>query len=112
MPEYEYKLLNRNIVTDERKIFAQIQANAKITYKVFAITIDGQEKATVATEAEAQTVINELKEANKNIELNIAVVDKYTDTNTVGTIDSVKLACSDTINAKINEYNQKNKTRL
>lgn len=107
MPEYEYKLLNRNIVTDERKIFAQIQANAKITYKVFAITIDGQEKATVATEAEAQTVINELKEANKNIELNIAVVDKYTDTNTVGTIDSVKLACSDTINAKINEYNQK-----
>lgn len=107
MPEYEYKLLNRNIVTDERKIFAQIQSNAKITYKVYAITIDNEEKATVATEKEAEVVINEMKNSNPNIELNLAVVEKYTDTITTGTMEDVKVACADSINAKVNAYNQK-----
>lgn len=104
LPEYEYKLLNRNLETNEREIFAKIQESAKITYKVFAITIDNEEKATVATIEEAETVINELKTANSQVELNLAVVEKYTDKLETSSMEDTKLACADSIKAKVDAY--------
>ena len=78
-PEYELKLVNKNQKTNENEIIAKLNGETSITYKYFAVTLDDEIKATVNTLDEAKTVVNDIKSKNsKEIELNLQVIEKYT----------------------------------
>lgn len=77
--QYELKLINRQEKTNETEIISELKENAVETYKVYAITLNGQNKAFANTLEEANKIVTELKEElNGNLELPIGIQDVYT----------------------------------
>ena len=95
-PEYEYKLIGREQKTTEEQILSSVKANADITYKTYAISIDGEKKAIVSSEDEANKVIATVKENTKEgVNLDFGINVEY----------SSKLACNSSEEA-LNELNK------
>ena len=95
-PEYEYKLIGREQKTTEEQILSSVKANADITYKTYAISVDGEKKAIVSSEDEANKVIAIVKENTKEgVNLDFGINVEY----------SSKLACNSSEEA-LNELNK------
>lgn len=78
-PEYELKLMSKKQKTDEDTIIAKLKNETNITYKYFAVTLDNEVQATVDTLEEAKTVVDDIKiKYSKEIELNLQVIEQYT----------------------------------
>ena len=84
-PEYELKLVNRTIDTNEEKVFEEIAKNTVVTYKYYEIALNESVISNVATIEEAEQLINEIKEQKgKEIEennINLTVAEKFTEEN-------------------------------
>lgn len=79
MPEYEFRL-TQGIETNEEDVLLAVKENSKVTYKFYAISLDGENKQYVNTMKEAETVVAQIKEKYKNIiELNLGVSEYYTE---------------------------------
>ena len=81
MPEYEEKVVLRSTKTDdEKEVVEQIKATADILYKSYAITLDGETKGVVESIAEAQTIVDGIKEElNADLELDIGITEVFSD---------------------------------
>lgn len=80
IPEYSVALINKNKQTDEESIISILKLNADVTYKLYAITLDGEDQAYVDTLEEAKEKVNELTEKYKNeIESEFGIREVYTD---------------------------------
>lgn len=78
-PEYELKLVNKKQKTNEDGIIAKLKSETSITYKYFAVTLDNEIKAVVNTLNEARTIVEDIKtEYSNEIELDLQVIEKYT----------------------------------
>ena len=105
MPEYEYKLMSRNIETEEAKVVAAVEKKVNTTYRYYAVTIDGEVKGILNTENEANDIINNVKaDIEKDMKFDIGMTEVYTteknDSNSIevtNTLNSIKLA-------KVDEY--------
>jgi len=75
--EYELKLVSRTTKTDEEKITEKLEESTKITYKYYDIALSNQTIQSVNTIEEAEELINEIKQSNKE-ELNLSIIEKYT----------------------------------
>lgn len=102
--EYKYELVTKSEETNENEIFEIIKNNAKITYQVFAITLDGENKGYTNTLEEAETVVNQIKEEyKKDLELNIGINKIYTESLDVQSIELATKTLENNIDAKIQE---------
>ena len=75
-PQYEYKLLGRSEKTTENDVLNCVKDHSSITYKTYAISIDGEKKTEVSTEEEANKIIAEIKQNTQegvNIDFGINV---------------------------------------
>ena len=77
LPQYSLCLLTTDIVPNDDEIFQKVIEKGTQYYKYYAITVDSEEKKYVATFAEAEDVINELKNKNSNNKNLLGVVEKY-----------------------------------
>ena len=79
-PTYELVLLNEATKTNEEEILEKISDEAVVTYKVYAIAVDGNNSSYVNTVEEAEKAVEEIKEQyQKNIEdIDISVNEIYT----------------------------------
>ena len=79
-PQYEMKLIQRNKNTNEGEIIAKLDEQKVITYKFYAVNVNGKNKAYVDTIEEAEEVVAKIKKEHKNddIELDIMINEKYT----------------------------------
>ena len=79
-PQYEMVLIQRNQNTNENDILNKLDKEAVITYKFYAVNVNGKNKVYVDTIEEAEEVVKELKKEHKNddIDLDITVSEKYT----------------------------------
>ena len=82
-PEYELKLVNRTIETNEEEVASAITKDMIVTYKYYEIALNESVIDTVSTIEDAEELINEIKE-NKQEELeqnniNLTVTEKYTE---------------------------------
>ena len=78
MPEYTLELVPRNTKTSEDYITRKVESTAVFTYKTFAVTVNGEVKAEVATMKEAQEIIDNLKvDLNENIEFDLGITESY-----------------------------------
>ncbi len=109
-PEYELKLVSRMQETNENEIIAKLQDETSITYKYFAVTLDQKIKSCVNTLEEATIVVDDIKsEYANNIELDLQVVEKYTNNlqeiNTE-TLEVAETSLHDAVDLKIEEDNK------
>lgn len=108
LPEYEFKLINREKDSEEKEVMLAVQNMTTTTYKVYAVTSDGEQKAVVSTQEEADSIINEIKSDLKDgVDLKLGIAEVYT---TELNIESKEIA-TNTLKefkvAKVTEYENK-----
>jgi len=113
MPEYNVTLVNRQEQTNEEVILAKIKENSETTYKLYAVTIDGKEKAILTNLNEAEKLIKELSDKyEKKLNIKIGIVEKITTDNKTDVI-TVKTAKSDItkeLKSKVDKLNTQKTT--
>lgn len=77
LPEYKMCLLKRGIITDDDTIFEKVKATGINYYTYYAIAENNEEKLYVSNFAEAEQIINNLKEKNSSNKDNISLKEKY-----------------------------------
>ena len=100
LPEYEMKLMSRDMNTDEAKVVALVEDTVTTTYRYYAVTIDGETKGILNTEKEANDIINNLKEGlEEGVTLDVGMTEVYTEeknsSNAIeveNTLNSIKFA--------------------
>ena len=81
-PEYNFKLLKRTSETNLNDVIEKLKtADTVITYKYYEVALNNETKSYVKTLEEAKKVVNEIKEeyADDNLELNLQINEKYTE---------------------------------
>ena len=105
-PEYEYKLIGREQKTTEEQILSSVKANADITYKTYAISVDGEKKAIVSSEDEANKVIATVKENTKEgVNLDFGINVEYSSKLACNSSEEVLNELNKVKDQKVEEYN-------
>lgn len=91
-PEYELKLVENTQTTNEEEIIQAINNSAIRTFRQYAITLNGEEKACVDTLAEAENLISDMKEefGDEEIALELAIHEVFSQS--ITEIETVTLA--------------------
>ena len=93
-PEYELKLVDRTLKTNEEEIAKNVQEDVIITYKFYEIALNEKTINSVNTIEEAEELVSSIKEENEDEELNLSIVEKYTN-------DSEEIATNELEVAKV-----------
>ncbi len=108
MPKYQFKLINKNKETEDKQIMLAIKDLTTTTYKAYGITLDGEQKAVVATQEEAQNLINELKsDLKEEVDLKLGIIDVYSTEFNFNSNEEVKNTLNEFKIAKVTEYENK-----
>ena len=78
-PEYEFRFLDRRIETNEEEIAEIMKQEVAITYKYYEIALNKEVIEYVNTIEEAEDLINKVKEENPGQELELSIIEKYTE---------------------------------
>ncbi len=79
MPEYNFTLIDKKEKTNEDVIIAKLKEKSETTYKLYAVTLNGEEKAVLGSLEEAEKIVDEMTdEYEEDIELDIGIVDVIT----------------------------------
>lgn len=80
IPTFKLELVNRSLENDENVLKEEISKQVSIEYINYAISIDGENKTYVASQEEAQGIIDELKkEYAEKYTKNLGFVQVYSD---------------------------------
>lgn len=77
LPEYEMCLLKRDVKANDEEIFNKVKSDGIPYYRYYAISENGQEKSYVSSFAEAEEIVNQLKQRNSNNIDSITISEKY-----------------------------------
>ena len=77
LPEYKLCFLKKDVCANDEEIFNKVIEQGQTIYKYYAINVGNEEKAYVSTLAEAEQVVNELKNKNSNNKDSLSIVEKY-----------------------------------
>ena len=101
-PEYNFKLLKRTSEVNLNEVIEKIKtSDTIITYKYYEVALNNKTKAYVKTLEEAEKVVNEIKEefADDNLELNLQINEKYTESIEKVDTNSLEIATANVENA-------------
>ena len=77
LPQYKICLLKRNVSSNDESIFNEIKSGGTTYYRYYAVLENQEEKVYVPDFAEAEEIVNQLKEkSSANID-NITIAEKY-----------------------------------
>ena len=108
-PKYELKFANRTLKTNEDHIINKIKENNIIvTYKYYEIALDNEKAELVNTLEEAEEVVQQIKETNKKQELNLSIIEKYTQKEEEVQTKNIETA-KENVQTKITEFIEKKK---
>lgn len=77
LPQYKLCLLKKGITANDEEIFEKVISKGTQYYKYYGITVNNEEKLYVANFAEAEEVVNKLKEKNSNNKEKLGVKEKF-----------------------------------
>ena len=78
-PEYELKLVNRTLETNESQIATEIEDEVVVTYKYYDVAYKNETIQSVDTIEEAEEIVNEIKESNSEQDVDLTIIEKYTE---------------------------------
>ncbi len=91
-PEYSLTFISNSTEVDNDYVIAKIEENTKITYKYYAVTLNGKQKSVVDSLEEAEDLVADMKEKYEDIKFTIGINELYTqDSNEYETVD-IKVA--------------------
>lgn len=101
-PEYELKFVDKTIETKENQIAQIVENNTDITYKYYEIALNNEPLDLVNTLDEATNVITQIKTENQTQNLDLSIIEKYTENAEEAKTTSIDIAKND-IQTKINQ---------
>lgn len=105
LPEYEFKLINREKETKEKEVMLAIENSTTTTYKMYAVTADEETKAVVESAEIAQGIVDEIKTGVKDsIDLKLGITEIYTTDNKVTSVEEAKNVLNEVKNIKVAAY--------
>ena len=108
-PEYELKLVSRTENTEEKEVAQELKEEVTVTYKYYEIAVQESVVDKVNTSEEAEELVNEIKEENDSEEINLSIVEKYTqneeEVNT-SDLEVAKVNVQETVQTAIQEIEQ------
>ena len=108
-PEYELKLVSRAENTEEKNLLQELKEDVTVTYKYYEIAVQETVIEKVDTSEEAEELVNEIKEENDSEEINLSVVEKYTQNEeevTTSDLEVAKENVQETVQTTIEEIEQ------
>ena len=79
-PEYEFRFIDSDIQTSEEEILLAVKDSSVITYRTFAIKLNGETKDYVESLEQAESIVASLKEQYaKQIEVDLTIEEIYTE---------------------------------
>ncbi len=107
-PRYELKLVDKTIEPKEKEMIANLEKDldVAITYKYYEIASNQEIMALVNTMEEAEKLVNQVKDENQNKELNLSIVEKYTEKEEEVNTNNLEVA-KNNIQTKMNEMSNK-----
>ena len=105
-PKYELKFIKGEVQTSEEELLLAVKEKSNIIYRVFAISLDGENKAYVNSIEEAETIANEIKEERGlDLELDIGINEIYTENLDIQSIEVAKSNVDEEIQLKESSVN-------
>lgn len=101
-PEYELKLIERTMETKEAQMIETVQEDVEITYKYYDIALNNETMEAVNTIEEAEELVSQVKEQNKEQTLDLSILEKYTQKEEEVKTNTLELA-KGTIQSKITQ---------
>lgn len=108
MPEYTFELVPVDEETNESEILAEVESTAVITYKTYGVTVNGEVKTEVDTEAEASEIINNLsQDVEEGVDFELGYTEIYTieEDKSVSSDEAIQIV-SEIKTAKVTEYEE------
>ena len=105
-PEYKVKLINRNTEYNVDNIVDAIKDNSVVTYKYYDIAVKDQPIYSMNKEKDALELIEYVKEENKNKDLELSIIEKYTQNEEEiesSTLELAKEGINEKVNSKMEE---------
>jgi murein DD-endopeptidase MepM/ murein hydrolase activator NlpD len=79
VPKYNLTFINNNIDINDNSVLAKIEENTKMTYKYYAVTLNGKQKSVVDSLEEAEKLVTDMKEKYEdNVKFTIGINEIYT----------------------------------
>ena len=95
IPEYELKFVDRTLETNEKEVASKIEENLVVTYKYYEVALNDKELEKVNTIEDAENIVNQIKEENGGKELDLTIVEKFTQNEEEAVTEDVELAKTD-----------------
>ena len=108
-PEYELKLVSRTENTEEKEVVQELKEETTVTYKYYEIAVQENVVDKVNTSEEAEELVNEIKEENDSEEINLSIVEKYTQNEEEANTSDLEVAkanVQETVQTAIEEIEQ------
>lgn len=81
-PNYEFMFIDNTVATSEEQVLLKVKDDSIITYRMFAIKMNGETKDYVESLEEAESIIASMTEQySKDIELDLTIEELYTEEN-------------------------------
>ncbi len=109
-PEYELKLVSRNIDTKQQDVVETIEQDVAVTYKYYEIAVNNEAVDSVDTLEEAEELVNTAKEKTQEQELDLSIIEKYTENEEEVTTNNIETAKNDIqtkVEQKLKEQEEK-----
>ena len=104
-PEYELKLVDRAVDTNEEELVSDMKKEVVVTYKYYDIAVENETVESVDTKEEAEEIVKKLKE-EKLEEVNLSIMEKYTqEVENVETteVEVAKTSITEKVNQKVKQ---------
>lgn len=111
-PEYKLTFVDTTIETKEEQIIETVKQDAIITYKYYELALNNETVDAVNTLEEAEVLVNSIKEEKKEQELDLSIIEKYTNNEDEVNTTNVEVAKNDfqtKVTQKLNELEEKKK---
>ena len=108
-PEYELKLVSRTENTEEKEVVQELKEETTVTYKYYEIAVQENVVEKVNTSEEAEELINEIKEQNNSEDIDLSIVEKYTQNEEEANTSDLEVAkanVQETVQTAIEEIEQ------
>ena len=104
-PEYKLMLVDRDKKTAKNEIIMAVQNSTITTYRIYAVTAEGEQKAIVDSEEKAEKIVNEIKEnLDEKIDLKLGITEVYTTEYNVNSEEEALNTLNEFKLAKVEEY--------
>lgn len=102
VPEYQLTFVDRAVISSEEQIIDTMKQDVTITYKYYELALHNEPINKVNTIEEAEILVEKIKEENNEQDLDLSIIEKYTEKVEEVTTTNLEVAKND-IQTKVTE---------